>query len=75
MLNKHWVLSKLKRMGALVTEASMITEARKCGAYSVVTKKGSNEPTRASESGPRRGRSIEHLQGTGEGGNPNYIKV
>lgn len=32
-------------MGALVTEASMITEARKCGAYSVVTKKGAmNHP-------------------------------
>ena len=45
MLNKHWVLSKLKRMGALVTEASMITEARKCGAYSVVTKKvAMNQP-------------------------------
>ena len=34
-------------------------------------KKGSNEPPRASESGPRRGRSIEHLEGTEEGENPN----
>ena len=75
MPKKHWVLSKLgNRIGALVTDASMITEKRKCAAYSVETKKGSNEPPRASESGPRRGRSIEHLEGTeGRGGGESQV--
>lgn len=43
---QHWVLSKLgNRVRALVTDASKITETRKCAAYSVVTKKGAmNHP-------------------------------
>lgn len=37
---QHWVLSKLgNRMRALVTDASKITETRKCATYSVVKKK------------------------------------
>ena len=49
------VVSKLGiRIGALVTDASMITENRKCAAYSAVTKKGAMNQEEPPNQGQKR---------------------